>query len=194
MMCITNVRSLSHWSGEKSSNKNFMLVTTLSQSYSHAYSPPLSDAFSHHVHTQPPPQPSSPPQLPVDAPNKATCVVSGCLGERSPCQPAGRVYQGTVSTPARCSALFSFSLLLLLTPQICHPCHPSRSPLGALLLIPINSLLFLVSPLSHSCILYVSFIQFLLYLPLHLSHFTFYVSVYPSFQCQLPCKPPEKQT
>lgn len=53
-------------------------------------SPHPSDGFSHPFSLRPPPTFLSLPLLPVDAPNKATCVVSGCLGERSPRQPAGR--------------------------------------------------------------------------------------------------------
>lgn len=85
----------------------------------HTPSPPRHDAFSHpFTHSNSPPSlppsrcssPQSADSLPVDAPNKATCVVSGCLGERSPCQPVF-----TTSTAAHRSALFSFLLSLSLS-------------------------------------------------------------------------------
>lgn len=49
------------------------------------------------------------PLLPVDAPNKATCVVSGCLGERSvrrPCLPEDRPHAcAFFPTPSRAHSL-----------------------------------------------------------------------------------------
>lgn len=71
-------------------------------------------------HTQTTPTSSSLPLHPVDAPNKATCVVSGCLGERSPRQAACLCLSRDRLSP-RCSVLFSLPFLLFL-PQICHPC------------------------------------------------------------------------
>lgn len=96
----------------------------LTPSHLHTHPTPLSDAFSHpFTHNLPPPSCPSLLSLPVDTPNKATCVVSGCLGERSPCKPAGHVYQGTVSTPALRAALFSFP-----TPSHFHPLDLSSLP------------------------------------------------------------------
>lgn len=82
------------------------------------HSSSLRDAFSHpFTHT---PTSSSLPLHPVDAPNKATCVVSGCLGERSPRQAACLCLSRDRLSP-RCSVLFSLPFLLFL-PQICHSC------------------------------------------------------------------------
>lgn len=77
---------------------------------------------------------------------------------------AGRVYQGTVSTPALCSAVFSFPLLLPNIPWICHPCHPSRPLLWSLLLIP-------------GCSIYALPLFLLVFFPQFISFFTHLSSV-----------------
>lgn len=162
---------LNRWPDNKNPALLFWSHTfRLCLSHAHVHTHSLTSSvwcFFSPFHTQTPPPPTFPSLPPlVDAPNKATCVVSGCLGERSPCQPAGRVYQGTVSTPARCSALFSFPLLLLFIPHICHPCHPSHSLLWPLLLIPH----LLLCPLFHA------FFVFLLS-----SSISLFISLFTSF-------------
>ena len=117
----------------------------LTPSQLHTHPTPLSDAFSHpFTHKRPPPSSPSLLSLPVDTPNKATCVVSGCLGERSPCKPACHVYQGTISTPALCAALFCFP-----TPSHFHPLDLSFLP-SILFRSSDPSYSFLSTPFLHS--------------------------------------------
>lgn len=150
----------------------------LTPSHLHTHPTPLSDAFSHpFTHKLPPPSCPSLLSLPVDTPNKATCVVSGCLGERSPCKPAGHVYQGTVSTPALCAALFSFP-----TPSHFHPLDLSSLP-SILLCSSDPSYSFLSTPFS-AFLAYHCF-----FTCLFLLH-----SGYQSFHCQCPCQLAWQQT
>lgn len=79
--------------------------------------------FSKHTHTLPPPAFPGLPLLPVDTPNKATCVVSGYLGERSvsrPCLPGDRLHA--------CSL-----------PRLVF--FPTPSPLHSTYLLPLMSIL-----------------------------------------------------
>lgn len=96
-------------------------------------------------HTQTTPTSSSLPLHPVDAPNKATCVVSGCLGERSP-------HQAACLCLSR-DHLHAFSPLLCLVflaiPSFPSPDLPSvhlpHTLLLSLSLIPNNSFSFVMS-------------------------------------------------
>lgn len=115
--------------------------------HSHTLSPRLCDTSHTHTHSRTL-LPTSPPVclLSLWTPLIRQRVLWVAASGRG--QSAGRVYQGTVSTPALCSALFSFPLLLPHVPHICHPCRPSRSLLRPVPLIPVRS--FSVLPLVHS--------------------------------------------
>lgn len=104
-------------------------------------------------HTQTTPTSSSLPLHPVDAPNKATCVVSGCLGERSPRQAACLCLSRNRLSP-RCSALFSFFSF----PRFAIRASASHTPLVS----PTHSQqLLLILHVFLSLLLFIAFILFL---------------------------------
>lgn len=104
----------------------------------HAHSPRWCNAFSHpFTHDSSPPTFPSLPWLPVDAPNMATLVVSGCLRERSLCQPAGPCLPG--DRPHACSLL---CLVFFPTPSAFH--SPDLSSLPSISVSNLLSLLFLL--------------------------------------------------
>lgn len=87
--------------------------------------------------SQPPPPPPSSrlPLLPVDSPNKATCVVSGCLEKGRPvsrpgrpCLPRDRLHAFLLL----CLVFFSdsFTLSFPQSYHSLHPCHASSFSLS----------------------------------------------------------------